>query len=56
MTLTQSRLTQAHHKVARSSGTLTIALATKKLKRAELHEVVSDLKDCIALIESILND
>lgn len=55
MSLTQSRLLQAHNKVARTSGALAIALSTKKLKRMELHACVDDLKTAIDLIESVLN-
>ncbi len=55
MTLTLSRLQQAHSKVARTSGTLAIAMSCKRLSRMDLHAAVDDLKGAIANIEDILN-
>lgn len=55
MSLTKSRLTQAHGKAARAVGHLALAVQQEKVGRMALRAAIDDLNSARALLESILN-
>lgn len=51
---TLGKLQQAHSKVARVSGQLALGMATKRLKKSDLADMLAGLEQACGIIEGML--
>ncbi len=55
MSLTRSRLEQAHSGIGKAGGMIALAISRKKLSRMEVQNAIFQLRTSISMLESILS-